>query len=91
MITGSVICMLLLQFNTGYGIYMSPRQVACEVKSYYFEPQKRGPRPDDEFYLVNCSAGIENFRLSDSTWLNNPVQVVRISKDGLKSGMECFR
>ena len=76
-----LLCIILVEMHTGYGIYAEGRQMVCE----YVRPDIGG------LHWVDCGKAMDNLRLSENTWINNPIQWVRIAeKDEFETGKECF-
>lgn len=76
-----LLCTILLEYHTGYGIYKKGEQIQCEYK----EPDIGGK------HWVDCGKTMDNLRLSDNKFINNPMQWVRIAPNGeFEYGKECF-
>lgn len=80
---GSVMCVFLLQFCTGYGTYEKEKAIECQVQDKLHDPKF----PEGNvLYLVNCKKSMDKLRLCDNIVRNDPLRFVRIGE-----GEQCFR
>lgn len=76
------ICLVLLEFHTGYGIYQQDKQIRCEDRGRVLET--------GQLHEVDCAKSMSRLRLSKNEHINNTIRYVQISSKGYEYGKECF-